>query len=170
MDSNQLQTSILLTTESHRVVGRILNANQRLQDILNNKLSSCINVYEAAIYRPHEEKPVTHCAEVTLPKSQINLVLIQEQRHEAPTKRLFGYVQKDMYETLFAVAGYEVRGRLHFTSLLKPEILLTETTTSFLPVTQATVTLASDGMFSWEASVVFVRRFAISLFHLGEQV
>jgi hypothetical protein len=157
-------------TESHRVVGRMINANQRLQDILNNKLSSCLSIFEATIYRPGTEQPLTYCAEVTLPKSQVNLVLVQEQRHEAPTKRLFGYVQKDIYETFLAVAGYEVRGRLHFTTLLRPEIFLTDATSSFLPVTQATVTLAGDSALSWETTVVFVRRFAINLFHLGEQV
>lgn len=163
----QLQTSVTLTTASHRIVGRIVNAGQRLHDILNNKLSTCLNLYDVNLFRPTDgATPFASFPFVTMPKALINLVLIQEQQHEAPAKRLYGYVQKDTHQTWLAVAGYEVKGYLHFISIPKPELFLTDTITSFVPVTQATVTCVADSARTWQAPVVFVQRCSIILFHL----
>ena len=71
---------------------------------------------------------------------------------------------KISYDTFLTVNGYEVQGDIHFTSSPKPELFLTETITSFVPVTQATVTSTQEATQSWSTSVVFVRRQAISLF------
>jgi hypothetical protein len=166
---DQLHTSVMLTTSSHRMVGRIVNAGQRLHDIINNKLSTCLNVYDVALFRPTGDgTPIAQLPEVTLPKERLNLILLHEQVHEAPTSRLFSFVQKNVYQTFLTVPGYEVQGRLHITTLQKPETFLTDALTSFLPITQASVTHVTDASQSWTVSVVFVRRFSIELFHLGE--
>lgn len=166
---DQLDTSIMLATASHRIVGQITTAGQRLLDILNNKLNTCISVHGVTGFRYRDAKtPIIHFPVVTVPKPLINLLFIQEQRHEAPTSRLYGFVQKNSYATFLTVAGYEVRGYLHFTSPPKPELFLTDTLTTFVPVSQATVSCAEDGSLSWETPVVFVQRSAIALFYLPE--
>src|SRR5436190_6058545 len=121
----QLQTSVMLMTASHRILGQMGSVGQRLNDILNNKLNTCLKVYNAEIFRhTGAETPLARFPAVTLPKALVNLVLIQEQTHEAPTKRLYGFIPKDVYQTFLTVAGYEVQGCLHFTTLQKPEIFL----------------------------------------------
>jgi hypothetical protein len=167
---DQLQTAVMLMTASHRIVGQIGSVGQRLNDILNNKLNTFLKVYNAEIFRHTDaETPIARFPVITLPKALINLILIQEQTHEAPTKRLYGFVQKDVYQTFLTISDYEVQGSLHFTALPKPEIFLGDTTTSFVPVTQATVTYVNDSARAWQALVVFVQRFSIALFHLEER-
>ena len=163
----QLQTGIMLMTASHRIVGRIGTVGQRLSDILNNKLNTCLKVYSAEIFRHTDAATaIAHFSAITLPKAMINLVLLNEETHEAPTKRLYGYVQKDTYLAFLTVPGYEIKGTIHFTTLQKPEVFLTDTVTSFVPVSQAMVVSANDAQSSWTTSVVFVLRTSIALFHL----
>ncbi len=167
---DQLQTAVMIMTASHRIVGQIGSVGQRLNDILNNKLNTYLKIYHAEIFRHTDaDTLIAHFPAITLPKALVNLVLLQEQTHEAPTKRLYGFVHKDAYQTFLAVSGYEVQGCLHFTALQKPEIFLNDTLTSFVPVTQATVTCSNDSSRAWQTSVVFVQRCSIALFHLQEQ-
>ncbi len=164
---DQIQTSIMLLTSTHRIVGQIVSAGQRLQDILNNKLNTYLNLYDVEIFGALGKAGASiRCPDVTVPKDSINLVLIQEQVHEAPTQRLYRYVQKSTYQTFLTVPNYEIHGYLHFTSFQKPEIFLADTATSFVPITQAQVICAIDAKQTWELPVVFARRFAIELFHL----
>jgi hypothetical protein len=167
---DQLSTSIMLATSSHRLKGQVVTAGQRLLDILNNKLSTCVSLQGVTGFR-HTDADIAaiHLPTVTVPKPLINLLFLQEQTHEAPTSRLYGFVQKDSYPTFLTVAGYEVKGHLHFTSPPKPELFLTDTLTSFVPVSQATVTCAGNSSLSWETPVVFVQRTAIALFYLSER-
>jgi hypothetical protein len=75
----QLQTSVMLTMASHRIVGRVVNAGQRLHDILNNKLSTCLNLYDVKLFHPTDGATPFACFPfVTMPKALINLVLIHE--------------------------------------------------------------------------------------------
>jgi hypothetical protein len=161
-----MQITMMLMTDSHRILGQMNTGGERLQDMLNNKLNTCIHIYDAQVLRQIESgcAPV-HFPELTVSKLLLNLVLLQEDKHEAPTKRLYGFVSKNHYDTFLTVSGYEVRGHIHFTSLPKPEIFLTDTITSFVPVTQATVTCTQETTQSWSTSVVFVRRHGIALFH-----
>jgi hypothetical protein len=167
---DQIDTSVMLTTFSHRVMGRVVTGGQRLHDVINNKLNTCLNLFDVTIFRHTDaERPAAHFSTVTVPKSLIHLALVQEQKHEAPTKRLYGFVAKNTYPTFLTVAGYEVQGSLHFTSLPKPELFLTDTSTSFIPVSQATVVSVADPTTAWEATVVFAQRAAIATFQLGEE-
>ena len=160
-----MQTTVMMMTASHRILGQMNTGGERLQDILNNKLHASIQLYDAQVFRQTEAvcEP-THFPELTVSKLLLNLVLFQEDKYEAPTKRLYGFVSKNRYNTFLTVNGYEVQGHIHFTSPPKPEIFLTDTITSFVPVTQATVTCTQEAPQSWSTSVVFVRRHAIALF------
>jgi hypothetical protein len=163
----QLHTSVMLMTESHRLVGRVVTVDQRLQEIINNKLTASINLYDVQLFRPHEcETPIAQFAEITLPKTQINLILHEESTYEAPTKRLYTYVPKDIYPIFVTITGYEIQGQLHLTSRPKAEAILNDTSTTFLPITQATVTSVAGGNQEWNRNVVFVRRAAIALMHV----
>lgn len=166
---DQLETSVMVATFSHRVVGRMVNAGQRLHDVINNKLSTCLSLFDVTLFRHTDAgRAAARFPTVTVPKPMIQLALVQEQTHEAPTKRLYGFVEKTLYPAFLTVAGYEVQGCLHFTSLPRPELFLTDTSTSFIPVSQATVVCAVDLATSWKVPVVFVQRSAIALFQLGE--
>ena len=164
---DQLQTAAMLMTASHRVVGRVGTVGQRLNDILNNKLNACLKVYSAEIFRHTDATtPIACFSAITMPKAMINLVLLNEETHEAPTKRLYGYVQKDTYPAFLTVPGYEIKGAIHFTTLQKPEVFLTDTILSFVPVSQATVVSTNDAQSSWTTPVVFVLRTSITLLYL----
>jgi hypothetical protein len=161
-----MQTNVILMTDSHYILGQMDAGGKRLQDVLNNKLNTCISIYDAQLFRPSGEVcESAQFPEMTVSKLLLNLVLLQEDTHEAPTKRLYGFVSKNSYDSFLAVSGYEVQGHIHFTSPPKPEIFLTDTLTSFVPVTQATVTCTQDATRAWSTAVVFVRRHAIALFH-----
>jgi hypothetical protein len=160
-----MQTTVMLMTDSHRIFAQMNTGGERLQDLLNNKLNTCIQLYDAQIFpQAGATAPLAHFPEMTVSKLLLNLVLFQEDKYEAPTKRLYGFVAKNSYETFLTVSGYEVQGHLHFASLPRPEIFLTDTITSFVPVTQATVTCTQEATRSWSTSVAFVRRQAIALF------
>ena len=165
-----MSTTAILMTDSHRVLGELRTGGERLQDLLNNKLTTCLQIHNVQVFRRSEAThPPLHFPELTLSKLLLNIVLLQEDQHEAPTKRLYGYVPKNRYQTFLTVSGYEVQGDLHFTTPPKPEVILTDTLTSFIPVTQATVTTAPSAGQSWSSSVVFVRRSAIALFRAAIQ-
>jgi hypothetical protein len=165
----QMQTAVMVATASHRVAGRLMNAGLRLHDIVNNKLSTCLTLQEVELFRHTADRRHSRLSEVTLPKELINLILLLEQQHEAPAGRLYGYVQKNVYPTFLTVAGYEVAGHLHLTTIQRPELFLIDTITPFIPITQATVTCVGGVEASWTTSVVFVRRAAIALFQVGAQ-
>lgn len=159
-----MQTTVMLMTDNHRILARINTKGERLQDTLNNKLNTCIQIHDAQVFRHSESAgPHTHFPEMIVSKLLLDLILLQEDEHEAPTKRLYGFVSKNSYNTFLAVNGYEVQGHIHSTSPPKSEFL-TDTLTSFVPITQATVTYTQEATHSWSTSVVFVRRHAIALF------
>ncbi|HMN30035.1 MAG TPA: hypothetical protein PKE45_17920 [Caldilineaceae bacterium] len=164
----QLRTAAMLMAGSHRLTGHIVIAGQRLQEILNNKLSACLTVYDSHLFRrTGAQSPVVQLPEFTIPKTMLDLVLLREEHHELPTKRLYAFVQKGHYPVFLTIAGYEVQGQLHLASYQKPERILDDAGSNFIPITQATVTCADEPEQVWETPVVFVRRSAIVLFYLA---
>lgn len=168
---DQVQTSIMVVTTTHRAAGRVVIAGQRLQELLNNRMNTYVNLYDAELLpvRNYKDMP-SHYSDLTIPKNSINLVLLQQQHHEAPTQRLYRYAAKSAYPTFLTVPNYEVQGYLHFTTLQKPEVFLADTSTSFVPVTWAQVTCTAAVEQTWQTAVVFVRRCAVELFYLQGQL
>jgi hypothetical protein len=161
--------AVMLMTHTHRITGRVNHADQRLQDVVNNKLSQVLNILDARLYRPaNAQTMVAHLPAITVPKVHVNLILLDEQHHEAPTKRLFSFVQKQTFDAFLAVPGYEVEGCFHFTSPQRPEYFLIDTITTFVPITAATITSVDNPALTWETPVLFAQRSAINLLHLGE--
>ena len=96
-----MQTTVILMTASHYILGQMDTGGERIQDVLNNKLNACINIYDAQLFRQSGAVcESAHFPEMTVSKLLLNLVLLQEDKHEAPTKRLYGFVPKNQLRHL----------------------------------------------------------------------
>ena len=102
-------------------------------------------------------------------KSQIQLAVIGEQKHEAPVKRQNYRVQKSFHEVFCVAGSYEVTGLLHLPRYTMDTIaILARDLKIFFPLTEATVTYDVRSRSSLNASVVLVNKAALSLFQISD--
>ncbi len=161
-----------LITHEHRFRAKMYTRGQRLLDILNSQTTEFLQIYDVEVYRySAPEDCVGTFEEAVIRKNDLHLVIITREEHEAPTQRLFGFVQKISYQVFLTVPGYEVRGKMHLASQHdhNPIAVLSQQMGRFFPVTGATASQAWAGEVVLDSPVIMVNKSSLSLFHLGEE-
>ncbi|MEZ4735105.1 MAG: hypothetical protein R3E79_49040 [Caldilineaceae bacterium] len=166
----QKGTPVTLLTASHRFQGEIHTGGQRLQEIVNNSLTDYVQLENAQVYTLANQTEMLHAEKrATIQKSQLQLVVFGEQKHEAPDKRQNYRIQKSFHEVFCVAGSYEVTGFLHLPRYTTDTIaILARDLKVFFPLTEATVTYDVRARSALNASVVLVNKAAVSLFQISD--
>lgn len=168
----QQATFVELITHEHRFKATVYTRGQRLLDILNDRTTDYLSINDVEVYRYSAPNDcVATFSEAIIRKEDLQLAIITGEKHEAPTRRLFGFVQKIPYHVFLTVPGYEVRGKIHLTREQKAEsvAVLSRETGTFFPITSATASQAWTGEDLLSTPVIMVNKRSLSLFYLGEE-
>ncbi|MFN8445568.1 MAG: hypothetical protein U0175_32555 [Caldilineaceae bacterium] len=162
--SDQVQAT--LVTQAHLFRCKVATGGQRLQEVLNFSLMTYLQIFEVSVYRfSNACEPVIKYPKATILKSDVNVVLIQNETYEAPQKRMYSYVQKNNMRAFMSVGSYDVQGFMHFTSYIDPLSFLALDSKNFVPVTQAIINHGSYIGEPLTSPVALIRRTAISFLH-----
>lgn len=161
-----------LITHEHRFKAKVYTRGQRLLDMLNDRNTDFLQINDVEVFRySAPEARVETFEEAVVRKEDLHLAIITREEHEAPTQRLFGFVQKVPYRVFITVPGYEVRGEIHLGQKAdrNPIAILSMQAGRFFPVTSAKTSQAWTGEVILESPVIMVNKNSLSLFHLGEE-
>ncbi|MCE7979813.1 MAG: hypothetical protein DYG89_01360 [Caldilinea sp. CFX5] len=166
----QKGTAVILLTASHRFQGEINTGGQRLQEVMNNSLTDYVQIENAQIYTLANQTEMLHAEKrAIVQKSQLQLVVIGEQKHEAPAKRQNYRVEKSFHEVFCVAGSYEVTGLLHLPRYALDTIaILARDLKVFFPLTEATVTYDVRARSTLSANVALVNKAALSLFQISD--
>lgn len=166
----QKGTNVTLLTASHRFHGEMNTGGQRLQEVLNNPLTDFAQLENVQIYTLANQTEMLYTEKrATIQKSQLQLVIIGEQKHEAPEKRQNYRIQKSFYEVFCVAGSYEVTGLIHLPRYTHDTIaILVREMKIFFPLTEATVTYDVKSRSAFNTSVALVNKAALSLFQIRD--
>jgi len=156
MVERSIPVQIVAFTRSHIVNGEISLHDQRLSDYLNDRRMTLLQLKYASIERLSEPgRVIATFYSSILPKRSILFAFTPPQKEVAPVRRFIGVV-KEKHEVLVAIEGAEIRGIVHTSGPLDAQQLLTSLTEGFLPITQATVTFASNPKLTFKQETILV--------------
>lgn len=165
-------TSIALVTDENWLTGLLATEHRRVLDIVNDKTSEFLSVAEVRLYRGSDlGEPLVTLPKAVVPKHRISLLLITEERHEAPAKRASNFVRKDHFDVFLTVPGLEVRGYLHLgtrTDSIAYLARMNRDQVCWFPLTDATVAQLGPFGEPAQAPVALVNRAFVNLFYLSE--
>ncbi len=155
MTGTTISYQIVIFTHQHSINGEIFLHDQRLSDYLNDRREKNVILRNASVARLENPGRVLEKTQVSLvPKSGI--VLAFEPLQKAPFPPRFIKYPKDKYDVFLILEGMEVRGEVHMQGPLDFSNLLADAGESFLPVTQATVTIEANPSFLLKRDAVLV--------------
>lgn len=151
---------IVIFTHHHSLTGGIFLHEQRISDFMNDRRDTNIVLRSASVARL--ENPA-HVLQKTLfsviPKEGI-VIAFEPPQKVNPTRRGYMKFPKQKYEVYMILDGMEVRGFIHVQGSLDLLHVQTDTAHSFLPVTDATVSIETNPGFllKREAIIINTRR------------
>lgn len=146
---------IVILTQQHSIRGEIFLHDERLSDYLNDRRQKNIVLRNASVARLESLGEVLEKTLVSiLPKAGIMLVYEPPQKTGTFPPRFIKY-PKDKYAVFLILDGMEVHGDIHTTGSMDLLRILADSGDSFLPITQATVTIdANPNLLLRSAAVV----------------
>lgn len=159
----------ILITQEQLFRATVVVGGRRLLDVLNDSLTDHLPVRDIEVFHDLAmQDAVARFPSACVRKSALSLVILAQEGHEAPEKRLFSYVRKLPQRVLVAVPGYEVTGQIHLLQPGDAPTVLARDLGAFFPVTQAKLTHVGRPDQPLEVPVVMVHKAAVSLFCLDE--
>jgi hypothetical protein len=134
---------VVLFTQYYSISGGLYLHDQRLSDFLNDRRDTSIlmrNTYIARLEQP--AKIIEKTVSAIVPKAGIVLAFEPPQKSALPGR--FIKYPKQKYDVFLALDSMEVHGKLNQPGSLDLRHAITNMAESFLPITQATVTLAAN--------------------------
>jgi hypothetical protein len=148
--------SIVVLTARHSISGQI-TLGTRLSDFLNDRRDTAMTMLNTQIARLNDpSKIIEQHAEAVVLKSWIVVAFEPPQKAIPYVKRLYGYVPKRRYDVFLVLEGMEVRGTLHTPGALELRRLVATTSDSFVPITQAVVSLYENDRYKIEQEAIMV--------------
>ncbi|MGB8213625.1 MAG: hypothetical protein WCE68_08710 [Anaerolineales bacterium] len=154
VDNTNFPYQIVVLTEHYSITGGLFLREQRVSDYLNTKLDSTILLRNSSL--AHLEDPAKIIEKMPMsivPKAGIVLVFEPPQK-TTPKGRQFIKYPKQKYGVFLALDGMEVRGKLNVQGPLDLRNTITNLAESFIPITEATVSLLCD-------PTLFIKREAV---------
>jgi hypothetical protein len=151
---------IVLLTEDYSISGGLFLHEQRLSDYMNDKRDTTILLRNANIARLEDPaKILEKTAFSIIPKAGIVLAFEPPQK-TTPQGRQYIKYPKQKYDVIVALDRMEVHGKLNVQGPLNLHQAITNMAESFIPITEATVTLNANPklILKREAVLVNVQR------------
>jgi hypothetical protein len=137
--------------------------------LLNDPSTEFLQFSNVALHQKFFEKNIKNLPDVTIPKSGIDFVLLEQGKHEAPLRRQNALVEKRSYPAFLVLGNYEIRGNL----MLKgaPEVVgaLKRELSAFFPITHPRVSIVGGADDSVPAGVALINKEKVSLLHIDPQ-
>jgi hypothetical protein len=162
------QVAVLFIAGDHAVAGAMDHSRSRVLDMLNSAGTEYLRIQDAAVFRGLSGEPIDTFAEVTLPKTAVDCVILTEDRHEAPLERNYALVEKRSHPVFLVVAAYELRGHAMFGRSADPLSLLNSVAPTFFPIVSATISSATSNGPKVSGKVVIVNKTKVSLLQIGD--
>jgi hypothetical protein len=147
---------VVLFTPYYSITGGLYLREQRLSDFLNDRRDTIILMRNTTTARLEEPaKILEKTPSAIIPKAGIVLAFEPPQKTTPPGRQFIKY-PKNKYGVFLALDGMEVHGKLNQPGPLDLRNALTSASESFLPITQATVTLDANPAFIIKREAVLV--------------
>jgi hypothetical protein len=151
---------IVLFTEHYSITGGLFLHDQRLSDFLNDRRDSTILLRNTNVARLEDPSRIIEKTTISIiPKAGIVLAFEPPQKTTPPGRQYIKY-PKQKYDVFLAMDGIEVHGKLNVQGPLDLRHAITNAAESFLPITDATVSLkaAPALILKREAVLINVQR------------
>jgi hypothetical protein len=151
---------IVILTQDYSIAGGLFLHEQRLSDFLNDKRDTTILLRNASVARLEEPGKILEKTTFSIiPKAGMVLAFEPPQKTTPLTRHIIKY-PKQKYDVFVAMDSLEIHGKLNVQGPLDLRQAITNMAESFIPITDAIVTLKGNpGMvIRREAVLVNVQR------------
>ena len=156
MAETNIPFQIVIFTHEHSITGDVYLKDMRLSDFLNDRREKNIMLRNATVARLADPARVLERTLYALvPKSAVVLAFEPPQKTPQPPPRFVKY-PKDKHPVFLILDGMELRGEVHVQGSLDLLHLLADLGETFLPLTQATVTIEANPNFLLRREAVVV--------------
>jgi hypothetical protein len=146
-------------TPQHRILGTARLGGQRLTDVLNDDLTSSIELIDAQVLRLLTPKKVvaTHDSGL-IDKHCILFAISGAQSGHAAERRLFKHVDTTEWGVFITVSSFELTGKLHVRGTSDLKTMLLAWTGQFIPLTRARAVFTLYPDMAYTGDVIIVNR------------
>ena len=151
---------IVILTQDYSITGGLFLKDQRLSDFLNDKRDTTILLRNANIARLEDPAKIMDKTPFSIiPKAGIVLAFEPPQKTTPQGRPILKY-PKQKYDVILAMDSMEVHGKLNVQGPLNLRQTITNMAESFIPITEAVVTLNDNPnlILKREAVLVNVQR------------
>jgi hypothetical protein len=147
---------IVVFMQEYCITGGVYLREQRLSDYLNDKRETNIMLRNASIARLEDPAKILGTTPTGfIPKAGVLMVFEPPQPVQHTIPRFIKY-PKEKYTVFFVMDGMEARGEIHMQQALDLHQVMAEPTLTFLPITQASVTIKANSKFMLNQVTILV--------------
>lgn len=148
---------VVILTADHSFTGQLSLRDQRLSDFLNNRQNTFIVLRQVRVSRLSDpSKVLEQDAHAVIKKDAVLIAFEPPQQNVQASHRLFAHVAKEKTDVFIALEGMEVRGVLHSSGQMELDRVIATPNESFIPLTNATVTLQANTHFVIQQDAIMV--------------
>jgi len=144
-------------THQHRITGRLRTGGQRLTDLLNDDLTSTMELSKVEVRRHLSPNKVvaTHVSAL-LEKQGILFAISGGGGARAAERSFYRHVDTTEWDVLVTLPNFELTGKFHIRGTSDLKTMLLAWTGQFIPITRAKAvfTLFPDASFSSDVMIV----------------
>jgi hypothetical protein len=163
------RTSVIVIAGPHSLLGTIDNRGLRVLDVLNDVRTDYLQLRDATLRREIDGMCIGQLSGATIPKTAVDFVLLESDKHEAAVRRNFALVSKPSREALILLGDYEIHGTFMTTGSMDVLPALRQEQTAFFPVTSARLQRVSSVDPPIAAAVALINGQKTTLLHLARQ-
>ncbi len=158
--------TIILVAGQHSYSGLLDNRGLRVLDLLNDPGTEYLRLSKVTLHQKFFEWTIESLPEVTILKSGIDFVLLEQGRHEAPLRRQNVRVEKRSYSAIVFLNEYEIRGTLMLKGAPEAALALSRELSAFLPITNARLSIPEGSSVPAPAGVALINKSKVTLLHI----
>jgi hypothetical protein len=156
MAETALPYQVVIFTQLHSISGVVFLRDQRLSDYLNDRREKNIMLRNAKVARLANPTKVLERTQLSIiPKSSIVLAFEPPQKIAPPVRRFIKY-SKQKYEVFIIMDGMDAHGEIHVQGTLDLLRIMADSGDSFLPITQASVSIEANPVFLLQREAVII--------------
>jgi hypothetical protein len=163
------RVTILTVSSQHSFSGTVENRGLRVLDVLNDVSSDYLELHDVAVRRGTHGKCIKQLPQATIPKSAIDFVLLEFDRHEAPLRRGHAFVPKETRQVLVVVGDYEILGTFMPKGSFDTLRGLRQEPTAFFPVVAPKLSRVTNADAPILATVALINGLKVSLLHVDRK-
>jgi hypothetical protein len=146
-------------TQQYRIVGGLRLGGQRLTDVLNDDLTSSVELEDVEVTRllTHGEVAATHLSAL-LDKRRVLFAISGMPTAAAAERRFYKHVDTVEWEAFVTLPSFELRGKFHVRGTSDLKTMLLRWTGQFIPLTEARAVFTLHPKVAFSGDVIIVNR------------